>query len=348
LASAELELEAVYRDLRSSRGLAVSVWVDARRHLLVSGLGVDIACELSELRFEPPVLGASHRAFVLPNGGQCEATEGDVERLRELDGRPARLDRIYWLERRWASAVVAVLTVIGVLVVSYVWLIPTLALRAALASPTLSQKIGKGTLTLMDWRLSPSELDDATRARLRVAFATATAPFPKVPFGLEFRKMGMANAFALPDGTIVVSDELVNLSEHDDQLLGVLLHEVGHVTHGHSLRRVIETSIFAVMAATYYGDADQITAVAGSLPLVLAKSRYSRAEENEADGVALEGMQRLGKDPGQVARIFRALERRQEPNDWGTQYLSSHPSTAERAERFERAARGTSLSAGAR
>jgi Zn-dependent protease with chaperone function len=60
--------------------------------------------------------------------------------------------------------------------------------------------------------------------------------------------------------------EIVRLSEHDDALCGVLLHEIGHVAHGHSLRRIIESSTFAVLATAYYGDADQITAIAGALP----------------------------------------------------------------------------------
>jgi predicted Zn-dependent protease len=100
---------------------------------------------------------------------------------------------------------------------------------------------------------------------------------------------------------------------------------------------VIESSLFAVLAMTYYGDADLVTLLAGGLPLVYAKSRYSRAEETEADGAALEGLQRHGKDPRHFARILAVLERQQGPGKPEMRYFSSHPATHERIERFERA-----------
>jgi len=77
--------------------------------------------------------------------------------------------------------------------------------------------------------------------------------------------------------------------------------------------------------------------IAGGLPLVYAKSRYSRAEEMEADGAALEGLQRHGKDPRHFARILAALERQQGPSAPEMRYFSSHPATQERIRRFEEA-----------
>jgi Peptidase family M48 len=75
----------------------------------------------------------------------------------------------------------------------------------------------------------------------------------------------------------------------------------------------------------------------GGLPLVYAESRHSRAEETEADGAALEGLQRHGKDPRHFARILAVLERQQGTGRPEMRYFSSHPATQERIERFERA-----------
>ena len=50
-------------------------------------------------------------------------------------------------------------------------------------------------------------------------------------YQLEFRHGGYidANAFALPSGIIVMTDELVELAKSDDELISVLAHEIGHV-----------------------------------------------------------------------------------------------------------------------
>ena len=190
-------------------------------------------------------------------------------------------------------------------------------------------------LAILDRWLEPSALSSAERERVRGLFAPLAAPYPELGLHLEFRKLGAPNAFALPDGTVVVTDEIVRLSEHDDALSGVLLHEIGHVAHGHSLRRIIESSTFAVLATAYYGDADQITAIAGGLPLVYAQTRYSRRDETEADRVALDGLLRLRKDPRHVAMLFRAMQAQARGSN--LEYFSSHPATARRAELFEAA-----------
>ena len=58
-----------------------------------------------------------------------------------------------------------------------------------------------------------------------------------------------ANAFALPSGIIVVTDELVALSEDDDELAAVIAHELGHVHHRHIMRTVIQNSAAALLVA---------------------------------------------------------------------------------------------------
>jgi predicted Zn-dependent protease len=136
-------------------------------------------------------------------------------------------------------------------------------------------------------------------------------------------------------GYVVLTDEIVRLAEHDDELLGVLFHEAGHVAHGHGLRRVIESSVLALLAMAYHGDADQVTAVAGGLPLAYAKSRYSREEELEADAAAYDGLSRHGKDTCHFARMLHALERASASADRELGHLSSPPATRERVLRFE-------------
>ncbi len=61
---------------------------------------------------------------------------------------------------------------------------------------------------------------------------------------VEFRASPIigANAFALPGGIVIVTDQLMQLAEHDDEILAVLAHEIGHVKHRHVLRGLPQDS----------------------------------------------------------------------------------------------------------
>jgi Zn-dependent protease with chaperone function len=293
---------------------------------------------VDDVRIAAPILGATLDAVLLPNGAKCEMYAKEaIDRLRQLSGRPVPFGRIYRWEQSWPLSLAAVACVIGALVTGYVWAIPLGAARLVRVWPSLAQRIGSGTLTLLDTTLEPSELGASEQRHLGALFTRVAADYPDIPLRLELRKAGFSNAFALPDGTIVLTDEIVRLSAHDDELEGVLYHEIGHVTHGHGLRRALESSAVAVIAMAYYGDADQVTALAGGLPIAYAQSRYSREEEMEADGVALDGLLRHGKDPRHYAEILRAIDGEAGPSSPEMRYLSSHPATNERILRFERA-----------
>jgi len=337
-AAPRVELEAHYFDPRRSVPVPARVFASDAR-LIVSGPGVDVECALGDVRIGPPLLGETLDAVLLPNGGKLETADGAaIDRLRELSGRPVPFGRIYRIEQSWPLAIAATLGVVLALVSACLWIIPLGALHVARTWPSLAQRIGHGTLALLDLRLEPTELAPPERERVQGIFARVASDHPQLGLKLALRKAGFANAFALPDGTVVLTDEIVHLSQHDDELLGVLFHEAGHIARGHGLRRVVESSMLALLATAYYGDADQVTALAAGLPLAYARSSYSREEELEADSAALGGLRRHAKDPRHFARILRALDSTTNERDRPIEYLSSHPATRERVQRFEAAA----------
>jgi Zn-dependent protease with chaperone function len=333
-----LELGAWYYDPRNSHPVLVRLIVLQGGQVLVSGPGVDVECAACELRIAGPILGATLDSVLLPSGAKCEMyAKDEVGQLRLLCGRPVPFARIYRWEQSWALSLLAVACVAAILIAGYEWAIPLGAARVARASPALAQRIGRGTLTLLDMTFQPSGLSLKEQQRIRALFEGIARDYPGLPLKLQLRRAHVANAFALSDGTVVLTDELVQLAEHDDMLVGILFHEAGHVAHGHGLRRAIESSTLAVVAMAYYGAADQVTALAGGLPLAYAQSRYSRGEETEADAAALAGLLRHGKDPRRYAELLRALTRELGTERPELAYFSSHPATPERIQRFENA-----------
>src|SRR5438094_7952747 len=106
----------------------------------------------------------------------------------------------------------------------------------------------------------------------------ARAAGETTPYSLEFRQSFIgANAFALPSGIIVVTDDLVRLSRSDDEVLGVLAHELGHVKHRHTMRRLLEGSATALIIAGGTGDLASTTSPAAAAPAARLQTTYPRA-----------------------------------------------------------------------
>ena len=167
---------------------------------------------------------------------------------------------------------------------------------------------------------------------------------------LRFRRSTQgANAFALPDGSIILTDDMVHLSEHDDELLAVVAHEIGHIQHQHGLRSVIQGSMLSVAAMLISGDLSAAGDLVVAIPVLLMHLGYSRDFEREADDYAWASMHRHNVDTQHFVHLMQRLQARlcadqaidlpaaeqaacQQP-DW-QRYLITHPGIQERIQRF--------------
>ncbi len=280
-----------------------------------------------------------------------EALGQRVRRATLADGRSLELpcgpalDRILAASRhretavsRWqASAAIALgalLVLLAVLFAVYRWGLPAVAEQLAAQVPVdaLSGFDGHliGTLEA-GGMIAPSALPDAQRAEIVEASRRLPGPLPALRFH-DAPQIG-ANAFALPGGTIVVTDDLVRLAGSPEAVAAVVAHEMGHVRHRHGLRQLIQSSAIAVVIGLWIGDFDSMITVATT---VLLGSAYSREFEYEADGHGAELLAGAGLSPTLLADMLARLsETAGEAND-SNGYLSSHPPTPERIERLRR------------
>ncbi|MEQ8450693.1 MAG: M48 family metallopeptidase [Nitratireductor sp.] len=235
------------------------------------------------------------------------------------------------------AAAVALLAV-GV----YRFAVPLLVEAAVLATPEIVPELmSKGVLASLDeTAFSQSTLSEQRRTGITTGFfeLAALAPRGAARFDLQFRSGGSIgpNAFALPDGTIVITDELIELAGSDDDLvLGVLGHEIGHVEHDHSLRQLYRAAGVVGLIMVIGGDVGsgvQDLLVQGSALLALS---YSRRQERDADRYSVEIMARAGRDPAAIARFFELMRTRF--GDTGdSAILTTHPATGERIEETRR------------
>jgi Zn-dependent protease with chaperone function len=155
-------------------------------------------------------------------------------------------------------------------------------------------------------------------------------------YTLEFRssKDIGANAFALPGGTIIVTDQLVTLAGNDEEILAVLAHELGHVSERHPLRQLLQSSVAGLAMTWYLGDISTLLAAA---PTLLLQSSYSRDFERRADRYAADMLRHNGIAPARLADMLGKLESSHPAEKAGkgqasriAEFFSSHPDTEER------------------
>lgn len=251
---------------------------------------------------------------------------------------------------RWVLGSVAVLVVLALALQR--WGIPALADAAVAATPaSVEQAIGASALDTIDRLvMEPSRLPLPEQARLQGAFVRVTEAQPPgtvPPWKLVFRHSRIGpNAFALPGGTLVMTDELVALFKDDDPvILGVLAHELGHVRRRHGLRLLVQGTVLAGVAALVFGD---FSAVFAGAPAALGSAHYSRDAEREADREAAHLLTAAGISPLVMVRFFEVLadtlkRPRADKSDpggaWSGLSIASHPADAERIRFFQEQAR---------
>jgi Zn-dependent protease with chaperone function len=290
-----------------------------------------------------PRLGNTPRAIRFAGGEKLETSDHagvDAILLRLRARRPLHL--VHLLESRWRYILICLAAVAALLWVGGRYGVPLAArVIARQLPPAVASQAGRHTLEALDRTVfAPSELEAATRERLTARYLPLLDDQRTPGLRVEFRKgrrLG-ANAFALPGGTVILTDEMVALAEADEELFAVLAHEAGHVAHRHGIQRVIQDSLlaFALMAVT--GDVSGTSQLFLGLPVMLTEMAYSRDFEREADRYALETLAAQGI-PG---RHFAAIMRRLSPPAAGgggrwSNYLSTHPETAERLRPFDSA-----------
>ena len=148
------------------------------------------------------------------------------------------------------------------------------------------------------------------------------------------------NAFAMPGGLLAFNTGLIRHANNESELLGVLAHEMAHVTQRHIARMYdeIEHSNLGILAsaAVMLAGAYSLSAILPSLMVGQAARiqeylNHSRASEREADRFATRYLAKAGIDPFGVANFFQVLlNKSSQPEGKDYEYLSTHPTSTSR------------------
>jgi Zn-dependent protease with chaperone function len=294
-------------------------------------------------------LGNTPRYITMSDGRKFETRDNDaIDALLAQNNRQGWQAFLHRLESRLHYVAIAFFVVVGFLWATYQYGLPAASEAIAFSMPAgVTNTISGETLSYLDKQVfRPSKLPEQTQQRLQMRFSQIVAPIQEShQFKLLFRTGGEvlgANAFALPSGIVVMTDELVALAQNDDELVAILAHEVGHVVNRHGLRQTLQSSILGLFVSYATGD---FSSVVLALPVLLVELGYSRDFEHEADDYAYQYLVDNRIDTISFANILNRLERsHRQRSDMVEKngkvmdvfkYLSTHPETSERVKRFE-------------
>jgi predicted Zn-dependent protease len=260
--------------------------------------------------------------------------------LRRAD--PTVRRRLHDPVRRWAHrrlTVLCALGVIGILTALFVWGIPAAApIIAARVPPRWEERLGQ---SVVDQLVPPSRRcsDPEREAVIGRIAARLLATVPDAPyrFRIVLADDPSVNAFAAPGGSIVVMRGLLERSRSAEELAGVLAHEIQHVLERHATRTIVQHASTALVLTVVSGDYTGTMAYGVQGARALATLHYSRRQEDEADAGALRMLVAARIDPADLIAFFAgAGTNRHEPGL--ARYVSTHPPSADRAERLRRLA----------
>ena len=146
------------------------------------------------------------------------------------------------------------------------------------------------------------------------------------------------NAFALPGGHIVVNAGMLSMADRPEELLGVLAHEMAHVTQRHHFRHIISAAgpllVFGVFLHSRDGMLNTIAAGSG----IMVYQGFSQEYEKQADDVGWQYLVAAGINPDGMISVFRKLQAYEEKEKLGhvlPQAFQSHPAINKRIARLE-------------
>ncbi len=284
----------------------------------------------------------------LPDGSLIQHAEaGEWDAWRQASGQQDSVV-VGWMQS-WRATLVAMGATVLFLAAAWTWGVPWLSRALAQQVPqSLETRLGEQGMQQLDRLfLQTSALpvlqQQALRERFKAAVDRAHPSGNAPPWQLSFHRSKAlgANAFALPGGYIVITDDLVKLlADQPDALNGVLAHELGHVHHRHGLDLMVRASLVSALVGVVLGDASGFLA---TVPATLATQSYSRDAEREADEFVARLLDQSGVSPSVMVAFFERIKQVEKPagqdsdREEGSTLpiaISSHPDHGERMRFF--------------
>jgi Zn-dependent protease with chaperone function len=300
-----------YFDGLSSRPREVRAsFVQGQLHL--TGPDVDRVIATGQVQW-PERTRRGPRVALLPDGGSIQSA--DAAAWDDWVRSAGHSDTVVvQLQQSWRGVLVSLFMLMVLTAAGYVWGLPWAARAMADRLPDgVENQIGDTVVAQMDDFVKPSQLSAQEQQAIELAWqqvlrahtaAQAARGVTVRPSRLLIRHSEDIgpNALALPGGTMLLTDDMARLLQHDTKVIaGVLAHELGHVQHRHGMRMLVQVGVLGFVTSTLWGD---YSGVLATVPLWLGQAHYSREAEREADAYSVTVLRDAGLSPAVMVRLF--------------------------------------------
>jgi len=307
-------------------------------------------------------IGNIVRKITFENDNVFETKDNDAidEWLNTIAPSFRLMPLVHRLEKNLTFAITSIFIILAVVFSGVKWGVPAVSNVIADSLPASANRVlSSHALQFLDaTTLSPSQLPSKQKLKIHQHFEDKIVPLyqgdDKIVFKLHFRRWpsekgtGVANALALPDGDIIITDRLIQLAHNEAEIDLILLHEMGHIVGRHALKKVIEGSITAVASSLIFGDISSMADLGVGVGSFLVSNVYSRHYESQADQFAYEHALTANIPPASLGSILTRIEQtdhektpntdiknttgseKTQSDDGFSSLLSTHPSSAQR------------------
>lgn len=137
------------------------------------------------------------------------------------------------------------------------------------------------------------------------------------------------NAFALPDHHLVLFSDLVLDCEHENELSGVIAHEIAHMESGHIMKKLVKEIGLSMLISMTAGNGNPET-IHRAIK-ILSSTAYDRSLESEADAVGVQYLINAGIDPEGLANFLFRMGAAEKDAPTQLSWISTHPLSEERS-----------------
>ncbi len=232
----------------------------------------------------------------------------------------------YLLNLGFRRILIIAIALMSSIVCAYLFLLPPLAERSAKLLPTsFDDYIGE---LFMKEFLQDSKID-GRRTETLEQFASEL----KIPEQERLKfivvKSDEVNAFALPNGQIVIYTAILDEMKSADELVALLGHESSHVSQRHSIKMLARNLSSYIFVSLVFSDVNAIMAVMAENAHTLNTLAYSRSFEQEADELGFEILKKNHINPQGMVNLFTRLER---SGSYIPELIQTHPLLEKRKE----------------
>ena len=219
------------------------------------------------------------------------------------------------------------------------WLAPQLAVPIAEHFPiSWEQRLGDYTVAAIVGNKTVCKSQAGVNSLNKFIYTLGAGAETPVDVSAQVVQSKDINAFAAPGGKIVIYSHLIETADNEDELAGVIAHEMGHLIKRHPTQSMVRALGLNLVIKMVFGGTDK-TATTAAMANSIFQLRYNRMFEREADEVATQILYTTNIDNRGFIKFFMRLQSQQKSaaTENMFSYVSTHPPTSERIEAIEKA-----------